>query len=132
MQETSKENGVGRVEVFYQEKWGTVCDDGWGINDAHVVCRQLGYKRAVQALQGGDVPHGFGKIWLDSVSCTGGESSLTSCFHGGWGNHDCSHVEDAGVKCFSTGIYNKIVYHSHSSESFTGLVLQYTVFNILL
>ena len=99
----SSRYGTGRVEVFYNATWGTVCDDSWDINDAKVVCRELGYKNATKALQWYSVPDGSGQIWLDNVDCTGNEESLSTCPHRGWGVHNCWHFEDAGVECPSTG-----------------------------
>ncbi|XP_028394864.1 antigen WC1.1-like [Dendronephthya gigantea] len=93
----------GRVEVYYNGRWGTVCDDSWDMNDARVVCRQLGFQDAEAAYQGGNVRDGTGQIWLDQVNCRGSESSLFLCRHPGWGIHDCSHSEDAGVRCKVNG-----------------------------
>jgi hypothetical protein len=93
--------GTGRVEIFVNGRWGTICDDLWDINDARVVCRQLGYQYTVRALQGGDVPEGTGQIWLTNVRCNGSEQNLLSCSHDGLGNHYCGHSEDAGVECSS-------------------------------
>ena len=94
-------NGVntGRVEVYYNNTWGTVCDNGWGLNDAAVVCRELGFPGANSSSCCAAFGQGTGPIWLDDVRCTGNETSLSSCSHGGWGRHNCSHSEDAGVNC---------------------------------
>ena len=89
----------GRVEVYYSGQWGTVCDDDWDINDANVVCRQLGFSRASGATAGATYGQGSGTIWMDDVGCQGGEASLLLCAHNGMGNEDCSHSEDAGVEC---------------------------------
>ena len=90
----------GRVALHYKDQWGTVCDDSWGIDDAHVVCRMLGYPRAtsftIASHFGGAKA---GPIWLDEVNCTGTENTLAACPHGGWGISDCDHTKDAGVIC---------------------------------
>ena len=90
----------GRVEVYHDGSWGSVCDDKWDIQDAHVVCRQLGFASALESIVGGaQFAGGFGQILLDDLECTGEESTLGSCLHGGWYNHNCDHSEDAGVVC---------------------------------
>lgn len=89
----------GRVEVYYNNTWGTVCDDNWDIRDADVVCRQLGFVNATRAMKGGSYGQGTGPVQLDEVECIGTESSLDKCKSNGWGKSDCSHTEDAGVIC---------------------------------
>lgn len=95
-------NGVsvcGRVEIFHDGEWGTVCDDRWNIANGHVVCKQLGYIRAVDIFYTAHFGRGTGPIWMDGVQCEEGQESLAECQHVGWGLHDCSHFEDAGVCC---------------------------------
>ena len=90
----------GRVEVNYNGEWGTVCDDGWDDTDAGVVCRQLGFGSSGTAIGSASFGQGSGPILLDSVTCSGNDSTLASCGHLGVNvTRSCSHSEDAGVRC---------------------------------
>ena len=95
----------GRVEVYHSGQWGTICDNGWDINDADVVCRQLGHRAAVQAWSYAHFGRGRGRIWMNYVRCTGNETSLEECEFYGWGTYYCSHYEDAGVTCAPSESY---------------------------
>ncbi|XP_043308326.1 T-cell differentiation antigen CD6 isoform X4 [Cervus canadensis] len=88
----------GRVEMLELGQWGSVCDDTWDLEDAHVVCRQLGCGWAVQALPGLHFAPGQGRIHRDQVNCSGLETYLWDC-PGLPGNGYCGHKEDAGVVC---------------------------------
>ena len=91
----------GRVEILRNDSWYTVCDDGWDIADATVVCRQLGYQYAISAPQSATYGPGSGSILLDDLQCTGHESNLLECPHIGEGRHNCAHSEDASAVCFT-------------------------------
>ena len=89
----------GRVEIHHDGEWGSICNSGFGRSEVKVVCRQLGYARAVDPMGRDDVVDGTGRIWLSGLECTGTESFLADCVHLGWGNHHCGHHSDAGVVC---------------------------------
>ena len=89
------------MEVYHNGEWGTVCDNGWDLNDAQVVCRELGYNNTIAVRYSsfyGQASHSK-KIWLSDLNCIGTEWTIGNCLHEGWNVHDCNHYEDAGVKC---------------------------------
>ena len=112
----------GRVEVYYNYQWGTVCDDGWDDIDAGVVCRQLGFGSSGTAIGSAGFGQGSGSIWLDSVTCTGNESTLVSCGHVGVGvARNCYHNEDAGVRC--SEIRNESTYNNSKANSYSCILV---------
>ena len=108
-------NGLadGRVELRRDGAWGTVCDAGWDLDDADVVCRQLGIGDALRAPSGAAYGEGTGSISLGNVQCVGNEADLLSCPSGGTGG--CVHANDAGAVCAGTPL--------------TALTRQFTIVN---
>ena len=97
--EAGDSHNEGRVKVYYDGKWGTVCDDSWDIRDARVVCRELGFQDAENFFPKAYFGEGTGQIWMNQVDCVGNEPSLLSCRHNTSRDRSCSHKQDAGVRC---------------------------------
>ncbi|NWZ01841.1 C163A protein, partial [Loxia curvirostra] len=92
---------AGRVEVKLQGHWGSVADDSWDMEDAEVVCQQLGCGSAsgayfaVERFDAGD-----GYVSLALVDCSGNEATLWDCEIHGWGPYNSTiHDLDAAVVC---------------------------------
>ena len=107
------ENGrlcEGRLEIFYNGAWGTICDDYWTKDDADVACRALGFVAPVEDYNRYRTAY-FGpgtaerEIVLDDLNCNGDESGLLECPSGqpGPGIHNCRHSEDVGLRCLKVG-----------------------------
>lgn len=87
-----------------------VCDDEWGLEEAAVVCRQLGFsgvERASLESEFGTVSSTFA---MDNVRCVGNETRLTDCRHKS--GDDCDGHEAAGVVCTN----NSVTLPSHCQE----------------
>ena len=87
--------------MFYGGVWGTVCDSEWDIVDARVVCSQLGFAGATEAVASAAYGEGSGVVWMEDVACIGNETRLADCPFPGWGNSRCEHTRNAGVICES-------------------------------
>ncbi|KAI4877376.1 hypothetical protein NFI96_029849, partial [Prochilodus magdalenae] len=87
----------GRLEVYHNSEWGSICDDQWDIWDAQVVCRQLGCGPALSADGSSVFGAGSGPVWMNRVKCRGNEIHLWDCPHSLKNHTDCS--QHAGVTC---------------------------------
>ncbi|KAL6460100.1 hypothetical protein MHYP_G00318590 [Metynnis hypsauchen] len=91
---------AGRVEIISNGKRGTVCDDGWHMADAAVLCRELGCGEAVDIPENSLFGPGSGVFWIYGRACDGSESRVKTC-----GGRDiklksnCNHTSDVGTIC---------------------------------
>ncbi|NWI68081.1 WC11 protein, partial [Todus mexicanus] len=108
----------GRVEIWHQGSWGTICDDSWDMADANVVCRQMGCGSALSALDEAAFGEGTGPIWLEKVHCKGTELSFWDCPAKPLFGKNCDHKEDAAADCSGYPLCYPILYllllHFHS------------------
>ncbi|XP_035780255.1 protein bark beetle-like isoform X1 [Anopheles albimanus] len=98
----------GRLQVYTEGVWGTVCDYGWTITNAALVCHQLGLALNPMdwRLQRSEVP-GAGTtedVLLSNVRCTEHDIDISKCraerASQGDFEHSCGHDNDVGVRCY--------------------------------
>ncbi|GAB4205467.1 MAG: hypothetical protein OHK0013_21370 [Sandaracinaceae bacterium] len=85
------------IMLQHDGEWRPVCDNLFGMEEANVACRQLGFAGAssYQTVTGNT-----DEFWLDDLDCTGAELRLDDCRHLGWGDENCSRSETQAVTCF--------------------------------
>ncbi|XP_077864207.1 scavenger receptor cysteine-rich domain superfamily protein-like, partial [Saccoglossus kowalevskii] len=89
----------GRVDVYHQGQWGTICDTNWDNRDAEVICRELGFPFGGVAYPSAHYGQGSGQIWYENVQCDGTENSIISCPKATSGSTSCTHAQDASAAC---------------------------------
>ena len=110
----------GRVEIYRNGEWQSICDEGWDIEDADVVCKQLDYGYAESAPIASFYGISFNTVWNVNIECTGGEGKLLDCTN--TNVSVCVLGEEAGVRCSNEGITTCTAHNSRVIiESFSGL-----------
>ena len=115
----------GRVEVCFNNVWGTICDERFNSDDALVICNQLSlpfesmHVMNVQttqqcsnltiiiitiiigsvALTGAFFGRGDGPIFIESLTCEGNERSILGCNEINMRRGMCTHDRDVSVRC---------------------------------
>ena len=86
-------------------QWGSICDNGFDIKDADVICRMLRFSYAILALASSTADDLYGEpplenFVLSNLKCNGNEESIfTECIHPGEWSETCNKSEIAGVQC---------------------------------
>ena len=81
-------NSAGRIEFFdkYHNDYKQVCDRNWDLNDANVICHQLGYPGAIRATT---------RSYFTYQSDSSTSQQITAIFN----NVDCTGVEESIFDC---------------------------------
>jgi hypothetical protein len=114
---TGANPSFGRVDIMFDDIWGTVCDWGWNNANARVLCREKGFVDGL-AKRGSHFGAGRGPVWVDRFYCRGKEKSLMGCLNSGFnvttrGYSYCKyHRRDASVMC-----YNEMIGKNTSIEN---------------
>ena len=109
----------GRVEFCLGRAWGTVCTNRFSTSDAEVVCRQLGVAfDGTAVLNISEFSRGIGPIFVDELSCDGGEVRVGECRRGrAFGLHTCEHSQDVAVRCIGECVCTRTKWIGNSVQN---------------
>ena len=113
----------GRLEVFFDGEWGSVCNRNWGRWSGTVACKDLGYESLVKVT--GTSQYNSAEntpIWLNGVQCAKYDKRIRDCVHEPVGYQPCSHDEDVGLICSGkhAHIHFKYTYILYKEKEFLG------------
>ena len=98
---------AGRLEIYMNSAWGSICADNFDKVDADVACKQLGYSEASALDTSFHTPYGRGRdgpVWMDEVTCSTADLlHILSCSFVDHEETDCDHFSDVAVKCTEEG-----------------------------
>ena len=89
----------GNVQVYSNGTWQAVCDDAWDINDANVVCNQIGFTNATHYYRNSYFGRVNSSFSMFDVQCNGNESRIQDCPHNISTSTSCGQNNIAGVEC---------------------------------
>ena len=112
----------GRIEVCYNNIWGSVCGDGFDFTDAYVACKTISisgiflvvthwytcrlnhiipYTLITEPTVYTDSEFGDGSVPIvySNIECKGFEESFNECSKKEYGSFICSRKHVAGVRC---------------------------------
>ncbi|KAL7990344.1 hypothetical protein Chor_013774 [Crotalus horridus] len=118
-----KKDFEGRVEIYHDGYWGTICDDQWDDKDAEVVCRYLDLSATAVT-----VYRPYSETWLvplhlHNVECSGTEHTLGECTIHQSGQHNCWKKKSARVMCDYMGKGSQFIRNDASNVGLCGLRL---------
>ncbi|XP_026109155.1 deleted in malignant brain tumors 1 protein-like [Carassius auratus] len=87
----------GRLEIYHNQTWMSVCDAVFDPQDAEVVCRELDCGAPVQVLGAAAFHKGDAQMWTKEIQCRGDESQIQMCPASQ--KHNCSHDDHQALLC---------------------------------
>ncbi|XP_065434792.1 scavenger receptor cysteine-rich type 1 protein M130-like [Chrysemys picta bellii] len=91
---------AGRLEVFYNGTWGSVCYNQMSGVTPAIVCKQLNCGDGEQIERDFAYGAGSGPTWLDHIACSDQHSSLWQCPSKPWNPKSCDNrAEETHISC---------------------------------